>query len=263
MSETNKLPLRRPGGRSMGRSPASALPVVLLLFPLTACATKSDIRDLQDDLRESSARQETLLRELQRQNEAQRDSLRALSDALQSHEARIAGQFRGLEDLVLRTEELAGITQQELAAIRDRQGLPGGADPGRGDEPVGGSAEDGYAQAVALMRRGSMTAARMGFEGVIESFSNHPLVPEARYHMADILVQEERLEEAAEAFSRIAELHPEAERVPDALYRAGVIHRELGNTGEARRYLERVVNTWPDSGAADLARQVLREMGSS
>jgi tol-pal system protein YbgF len=262
MSDT-RFSIRPSGGLSRGRSPGGVLSVLLLFVPLTACATKGDIRDLREELAESSARQETLLRELQRQNEAQRDSIQAISQALQSHEARIAGQFRGLEDLVLRTEELAGITQQELAAIRDRQGRPGGADPVRMDEAAGGSAEDGYGQAVALMRRGSMTAARMGFQGVIESFPNHPLAPEARYHLADILVQEDRPEEAAEAFARIAELHPEAERVPDALYRAGVIHRELGNTGEARRYLERVVNTWPESGAADLARQVLREMGQS
>jgi TolA-binding protein len=40
-----------------------------------------------------------------------------------------------------------------------------------------------------------------------------------------------------------------------------VLHRELGDEREARRVLERVVNTWPDSGAAELARQVLREIG--
>lgn len=236
--------------------------MILLLLPLTACATKADVRDLQEEIRELNARQETLLRELQRQNEAQRDSILALAEDFRAHQARVAGQFRSLEDVVHRTEELAGITQQEIAALRDRGG--GGAPgPTRVDEPGGGSAEDGYGQAVALMRRGSTTAARMGFQGVVESFPNHPLAPEARYHLADILVQEGRMEEAAEAFARIAELHPEADRVPDALYRAGVLHRDLGNTGEARNYLERVVNTWPDSGAADLARQALRELGSS
>jgi len=253
-----------PRGRAEGRPRRGVLLAILFLIPLTACATKADVRDLRDEIRELNSRQEVLLRELQRQQESQRDSAMALSSEFQNHQARVAGQFRNLEDLILMVQELAGISQQEIAALRDRLDSPRRGlevrDPFDGDQGMQG-AEEGYEQAMNLLRRGSPTAARMGFEGVVEGFPNHPLAAESRYHLADMLVQEGQLEEAIEAFLRIGELHPDADRVPDAYYRVGILYRELGDNNEARRYLERVVNTWPDSGAADLARETLREIG--
>lgn len=257
---TSDPPRRGPGDRIRG-----LLLAALLLLPLTACATKADVRDLRNEIRELNSRQETLLRELQRQQEGQRDSIQALSSEFQSHQARVGGQFRNLEDLVLMVQELAGISQQEIAGLRDyldsaRQGLEF-RDPFQREDAGSQGAEESYSQAMDFLRRGSTAAARMGFEDVVESFPNHPLASEARYHLADLLVQEERLEEALEAFLRIGELHPDADRVPDAYYRAALLYRELGDVDEARRYLERVVNTWPDSGAADLARETLRDLG--
>jgi TolA-binding protein len=41
----------------------------------------------------------------------------------------------------------------------------------------------------------------------------------------------------------------------------GAIQSELGNTSEARATLQRVVNTYPDSDAATLAADKLREIG--
>jgi tol-pal system protein YbgF len=241
-----------------------SVPLVLLLLPLASCATKSDVRGLQEEVRELNARQEALLREIRREQVAQGDSLRALAADFGDHERRVTVQFRGIEDAVLMVQELAGISQQEIAAIRDRMDASrraaGVEDPFDGPGTAS-SAEEAYQQALTLLRRGSVTAARMGFEGVIEGFPNHPLAPEARYHLADLLVQEDELEAAIDAFLEVPEFHPDADRVPDALYRVGVLHRELGDEREARRVLERVVNTWPDSGAAELARQVLREIG--
>jgi TolA-binding protein len=94
----------------------------------------------------------------------------------------------------------------------------------------------------------------------VDQYGSHELAPEARYYLAEILQREGSLEEAIEAFDEIAQFHPTAPRVPDALYRVGLLHLELGNREEAEQSLERVVNTWPDSMAADLARDELRDL---
>jgi TolA-binding protein len=75
------------------------------------------------------------------------------------------------------------------------------------------------------------------------------------------MVQEDDLEGALEAFLRIPEFHPTSPEVPQALYRAAVLHIEMGDPDEARVLLERVVNSYPDSGAAILAQERLREIG--
>ena len=49
-------------------------------------------------------------------------------------------------------------------------------------------------------------------------------------HLADILVQENRLEDALSGFQDIAQLFPTAAKVPDSLYRVALIQIELGNT---------------------------------
>jgi TolA-binding protein len=54
--------------------------------------------------------------------------------------------------------------------------------------------------------------------------------------------------------------YPTAARVPDALFRIALLQAETGNPQEARRTLERIINTYPDSGVAFLARDRLEEL---
>ncbi len=248
--------------------PIRLLLVAALLVPLAACATKRDMRDLQTEFRELNARQEALLRELQRDQRTTRDSVRALSGEFAEHRAQVGGQFRAMEDLILRVQELAGLSQQELAGLRDqmaRQRTQGGFEPGfpgGGEVPTGGGgvADDIYEAAMTQLRRGGYTSARLGFEDLIERFPNHRLTPHARYHLADVAAQEGDAEEALRLFQQVGEFHPDSDRVPDALYRVGMIHRDRGETSRAREAFDRVVNTWPDSPAADLARDALRQL---
>lgn len=236
---------------------------IALLIPLAACATKRDVRDLQTEIREISSRQEALLRELQRDQSAIGDSVQRLSRAFEQHRGQISGRFQTLEDLIFRVQELAGLSQQEMAALRDQMALqrqaPVRFDPGS-PAAGGGVASDIYDAAMTQLRRGSLTSARMGFEDLIDRFPNHELTPHARYHLADIAVQEGDREAAIEAFESVARFHPDSERVPDALYRVGMLFLEAGESARAREYLDRVVNTWPESGAADLARSALRQI---
>ena len=55
-------------------------------------------------------------------------------------------------------------------------------------------------------------------------------------------------------------MYPASPRVPEALYRAALLHDELGDTEEARNLLERVISGFPDSDVAELARQKLQEI---
>ena len=49
--------------------------------------------------------------------------------------------------------------------------------------------------------------------------------------------------------------------MPDALYRVGLLYVELDELDDARIYLQRVVNTYPESDAAALAGRKLAEIG--
>ena len=118
-----------------------------------------------------------------------------------------------------------------------------------------------YQAGVRQFNRGSLTAARAAFEEFITAYPSEANVPRAYLYLADILVQEEQLEDAIDAFVEITELYPASDVVPDALYRTGALYLEQGEADRARDYLERVVTSYPDSGAAILARQRLQEIG--
>ena len=73
-------------------------------------------------------------------------------------------------------------------------------------------------------------------------------------------MQENRLDDALEAFRRIPETFPTATKVPEAMYRVAQLQIELGKVSDARATLERIVNTYPGTGVAVLAAEKLREI---
>lgn len=262
---------RSPSDRSRDAAwgtPSLTLALVLV-GSVAGCATKADVRDLQDEIRELYSQQQALLQELQESQRVHQESISVVARSLQDGRAETARRMTNIEDQLLTIQELAGLSQQQVASLRDQMerdrtqrtfGPPGvfGREPRSGGG--GDQALELYDAAVTQLGRGTLSAARIGFQQVVNQFGSHELVPEARYYLADILHREGDTDIAIEAFLEIPEFHPTAQRVADALYRVGTLHLELGNPDDAEEYFERVVNTWPDSGAADLARDALRNL---
>jgi tol-pal system protein YbgF len=250
---------------------ARLLMVTAAVVTLGGCATKSDIRDLQDELRALSARQDSLMAQLRIQMLNAQDTIRGQSAQLFDFRGELFRQLRNLSEGIDRVEVLAGSNQRAIVGIRDQlanlRRLPagGGVEPGglpgeEGGEVPAGEAREIYNAAVSQYNRGSLTTARAAFESFLQTYPTHELAPEVRYHLADILVQENRVEEALDAFREIPELFPTALNVPDAMYRSALLLIELDQSEEAAAVLERIVNTYPDTDMAELARERLREI---
>lgn len=253
-----------PSFRSLFRAGRLAL-VGALLLPLAACATKRDIRDLGEEIRAQNREQAARIAELRTEQVELERMIRALGNAQDERHVEVLRRFRQVESELQVAQELAGASQASVAAIRDeilsRGPMGGTGGIGSGfieDRGAGaGEAEDLYREALSAHGRQSLAAARLGFTEIVDRFPSDPLVPDARYYLADILAQEGETEEALNRFLRIAELHPEAPRVPESLYRAAIIRRDRGEAAEARALFTRIVNTWPDSEVAQMARAFL------
>jgi tol-pal system protein YbgF len=262
--------LRGPGLLSGLRSfGGKGLLWTLVGLTLSGCATKRDLRDLRDEIRALSAQQQEALADLEGLNLQVRDTLRGQSDALFETRGETVRRLREIEDQLAMLMELTGQNQRSLMALRDAieargtayapsQLDPGVQEPGGGDRA--GGADQTYNVAVTQFNRGSFSTARRAFQQFLEENPGHPLASDAHFYLADILVQENRLDEAIAAFLEIPEFDPMAPKAPDALYRVGVLYIELDDLDQARHYLERVVNTYSDSGVAILARQRLAEI---
>lgn len=254
--------------------------LAVLGLSLSGCATKRDVRDLRSEIQALAEQQRDALGQIEGLNLAVQDTLRGQSDALYESRGETLRLLRQVEQQLITLRELTGQNQRALTTLRDlleRGRTSAGPLTVRTDPPGGGqvmdpdfepdpqtqpseAAVETYNAAVGAFNRGNIGSARRAFNEFLQRYPNDPLAPDAHFYLADLLVQEDRLEEGISAFLRIPELYPTAKKVPDALYRVGIVYIAMEEYENAREYLERVVNSYPDSGAATLAQERLAEI---
>jgi len=241
-------------------------------FMLSGCATKGDIRNMQNELRSLALRQDSLLAQLRMEALSTQDTLRTQSDQLFDFRGQVFQQLRSISQSLSTLEAMVGENQRGITGVRDQMAnlrrTPVAPRPVFGGEEggeaiggqVGGTADDLYANAMAQFGRGSTSTARMAFQQFLEAYPAHERAPDVHFYLADILQQEGQLEEAMAAFGEVQELFPTAGRVPHALYRIALIQILLGDEDDAEQTLERILNTYPASIAAELAQDKLDEI---
>ena len=92
----------------------------VLVGSVAGCATKADVRDLQDEIRELYSQQQVLLQELQESQRAHQDSISVVGLSLQDGRAETARRMTSIEDQLLTIQELTGLSQQQVASLRDQ-----------------------------------------------------------------------------------------------------------------------------------------------
>jgi tol-pal system protein YbgF len=242
------------------------------------CATKGDIRALQTEVREElraqSARQDSLLTMLTRATASTQDTLRTQSDQLFDFRGDITRLLQSLNQGMTRLEAVTGENQRGIAQLRAQLGRGGPAPvvvPGMPTDSSqatsetlsgvgGGNADQLYNVARDQQSRGSLSAAQQAYEQFLQDYPNDARAPDARFFLADLLWQQNRPDDALEAFQEIPARHPTAARVPDALYRIARIQVDMGDPAAARATAQRIVNTYPDTTWAILARDLLDEL---
>lgn len=252
-------------GRGWG---GRALAVAGATVVLAGCATKRDLRDLQAELRAQRAQQEQTMARMQAET---RDSIAVQSEMLFQLRGQLMTQLLSIQEQLVTIQELTGQNQRNVAALREQlesersrlaapPELAGSPEMLAPPAVAAGAPEELYNTGVTMLNRGSRATARRAFEQFLVQFPGHPLAPDARFHLADILVQEDRFEEAIVAFNEIPELHPASARVPEALYRVGLVYVQLQRYPQAREYFNRVVTGFAGTGPAILAQDALARL---
>lgn len=267
--------------RDRRHSAARAVGVVAALAVLGGCATKGDIRDLQMEFRQElqaqAARQDSLISLLRMATASTQDTLRTQSDQLFDFRGDITRLLQSINQGMTRLEALVGENQRGITALRGQVGrgtpAPGPSQglvedttlaPAVGSETVAGVGGTNAGQLYQVARdqhmRGSLSAAQQAYEQFLEDFPNDARASDAHFFLADLLQQQNRPDDALDTFQEIPTLYPTAQRVPEALYRIALLQSEMGDDEDARQTAERLVNTYPDTGAALLARDLLEEL---
>ncbi len=271
--------LERRRDRVLNSGPGRVFLVTSTLLLASGCAMKGDVQRLQDEVARQAALQDAQLRELSADIQALQDSLEVQSaianEMVVDTRGGIARELRDIQDQLSRLTALTGQIQRSVVLLSERFQAEGarvttsdrranpdslGALAGRGGGDPAACVEI-WDAAVTQFNRGSLNTARMAFGRFLSDCPDDDrLAPRAQFNLGNIAQQQDRLDDAIQEFLRVAQLYPSADQVPVALYRIGRIYVLQEDVESARTYLELVVNSYPDSGVAELARELLQEI---
>jgi tol-pal system protein YbgF len=263
------------------RIAASALAAAALLAAGPARAANKDIQrlavqiaTLQGQLADVQRSTEDIRAELRRLTElvAEQNALlkKGASDRKQEDEA-VAGNFKDLTD---RVAELAEALDALRALFPAPLGAPTAGDaaasaPGAAGEmaPAAPTAaaptvpapapRELYSQAYADYARGNYDLAMQGFSEYIRNYPGTDFTDNAQYWIGECLYSKKMYAEAIEAWNDLIRDYPTSDKIPDSRVKKGMALERLGRKSQALVEYRYVVDRFPNSQAARIARQRL------
>ncbi len=263
---------------------AAALLVATSLLPSPADARNQDMErlqlqmaTLQSQLLDLQRSSEETRKELQRLTEliAEQNALlqRTTTDRRQQDEAGAAG-FKDLDERIGELlEAVQALRASGMVALP-----PAGPTGAAGDSPAGptgtsvpGSAlargttpstpapapRELYSQAYADFARGNYDLAIQGFSEYIRNYPGTDFTDNAQYWIGECLYGKKLYAEAIEAWNVLFRDYPSSDKLPDARVKKGMALERLGRRSQALVEYRYVVDRFPNTQAARIARERL------
>jgi tol-pal system protein YbgF len=133
--------------------------------------------------------------------------------------------------------------------------------PAKPAPKTGGSPEQEYAAALATYRAREHGQAVLDFVDFIAKYPKHPLAANAQYWIGEAYWAQRDYRQALVEFEKVFERGPA--KAPDALLKIGLCHLRLNDVPRAQNAWQRVVNEYPKSEPAAMARSLLATHSSA
>jgi tol-pal system protein YbgF len=267
------------------RRTATALFAAVLLAAGPATAANKDIErlamqiaTLQGQLAEVQRAAEESRAELRRLTEliAEQNALlkKSVADRRQQDETVAAG-LKDLGDRVAEVNEALDAIKAQATPLltplpaadaapagspSTAPGTPGGAAGPSPVAPPAGPApapRELYSQAYADFARGNYDLAVQGFTEYIRNYPDTDFTDNAQYWIGECLYGKKMYAEATEAWNTLFKDYPASDKVPDARVKKGMALERLGRKSQALVEYRYVVDRYPNSQAARIARERL------
>ena len=243
-----------------------------------------DVALLHDELRqldEKSAQRLAGLEALLKQNTEKQDKLlagqaviertldeldNALTEPMRLTSAKVdalADQFSGLRAAV---EEMGTSMERVHADVRDIKThlttlpMPLEGEEGEGDPGGIHSSEAIFEGGLSDYQRGNIDNAQGQFLDYLALYPTHSRADEAQFYLAETYYASGDYEEAIRQYEQVRKRHPLSRLTPDAMFKRGLSHRNLRDRAAAEQVLQDVIEKYPDSSVAGLARSELSSL---
>ena len=121
--------------------------------------------------------------------------------------------------------------------------------------PAVQSEEAIYNKALTEFNAGRYSQAAAGFAEVTYAYPSGRYAPNAGYWLGEALYGQNQDSDALAQFKEVSSRFPQHHKAPDALFKAGLCYMRLGDKDNATVQFRALVADYPNSPAANLARQ--------
>jgi tol-pal system protein YbgF len=126
--------------------------------------------------------------------------------------------------------------------------------------PLTPEEQSAYKTAIDTLREGRYEEATNQLQGFLARYPSSPLAGDAQYWLGESYYVLREFERARQAFLSLGIDHPDNKHLADAMLRLAYIYDDSGDKTKAREVLQKLMETYPDSRAAGLARQRLQTL---
>lgn len=127
-------------------------------------------------------------------------------------------------------------------------------------EEPSADAKVAYDAAYDLIRAKKFEGAQDAFRRFVKKYPNNSLTGNGHYWLGELALVLGNQGEALVQFQTVQDSFTGHAKVPDAVYKLGIVNDQLGNQSIAREFFQRVIVNYPDSNAATLATNYLNNM---
>lgn len=168
------------------------------------------------------------------------------------------------EDIDIRYKEIAQrledlqkrVASLEQTAVLLRQEKEQNVGEKRGETP---GFEDAYKNAYETYQKGDYKTSREKFQRYLEAFPNSKYSENSQYWIGESYYKEKNYERAIVAYDDVVKKYPDGSKAPAALLKQGMAFSELGDKKNAGIIFKKVVERYPKSEQAGMAKKKLKE----
>ena len=182
---------------------------------------------------------ESRLRGLEERRKAQEEKIKELEDRLKAPEPKMPGP--GSKPM---ESEKPASTKEVLSELK-------GVSPGMGDL---------YRDAYETFYKGDLEGARRKFEAFLKQYPNTELSDNAQFWIGETYYQKKDYEKAILEYEKAIVKYPEGDKIPAAIFKQALAFLELGDKTNAKNLLKRLIEKYPISDQAQLAKRKLETL---
>jgi tol-pal system protein YbgF len=168
---------------------------------------------------------------------------RNLEERLKGIEERLKGMDAKIGQLTAKQSEIEGSLRAKETSVEGK-----GASTRTGDL---------YKDAFETYQKGDFEGARRKFEAFLKQYPNTELSDNAQFWIGETYYAKKDYEKAILEYEKAIAKYPEGDKIPSALLKQAIAFLELGDKTNGRNLLRRVIERYPQSEQADMAKKRL------